>query len=78
MELTRVVVTGLGAITPLGNDPKTYWENLIQGVSVQRRLLDSTLPISRRSLRVKSKDLTRKNLFIAEMHVGWTYLRSTL
>ena len=33
MELKRVVVTGLGAITPLGNDTKTYWENLIQGVS---------------------------------------------
>jgi 3-oxoacyl-[acyl-carrier-protein] synthase II len=33
MELKRVVVTGLGAITPLGNDPKTYWKNLIQGVS---------------------------------------------
>ena len=33
MELKRVVVTGLGAITPLGNDTKTYWKNLIQGVS---------------------------------------------
>ena len=33
MELKRVVVTGLGAITPLGNDPRTYWNNLIQGVS---------------------------------------------
>ena len=33
MELKRVVVTGLGAITPLGNDPKKYWDNLIQGVS---------------------------------------------
>tara|TARA_B110000444_G_scaffold101944_1_gene96278 strand:+ start:3125 stop:4429 length:1305 start_codon:yes stop_codon:yes gene_type:complete len=33
MELKRVVVTGLGAITPLGNDPTTYWNNLIQGVS---------------------------------------------
>ena len=33
MELKRVVVTGLGAVTPLGNDPKTYWDNLIQGVS---------------------------------------------
>lgn len=29
----RVVVTGLGAITPLGNDLPTYWENLINGVS---------------------------------------------
>ena len=33
MELKRVVVTGLGAITPLGNDVKTTWESLINGVS---------------------------------------------
>ena len=33
MELKRVVVSGLGAITPLGNDTITYWNNLIQGVS---------------------------------------------
>jgi len=33
MELKRVVVTGLGAITPLGNDVKTTWNSLINGVS---------------------------------------------
>lgn len=33
MELKRVVVTGLGAITPLGNNVNEYWESLIQGVS---------------------------------------------
>ncbi len=33
MELKRVVVTGLGAITPLGNDVKTTWESMISGVS---------------------------------------------
>jgi 3-oxoacyl-[acyl-carrier-protein] synthase II len=33
MELKRVVVTGLGAITPLGNDAKSTWESLINGVS---------------------------------------------
>jgi len=33
MELKRVVVTGLGAITPLGNDVKTTWRSLIDGVS---------------------------------------------
>lgn len=27
----RVVVTGLGAITPVGNDVKTFWESLIAG-----------------------------------------------
>ncbi len=33
MELKRVVVTGMGAITPLGNDVDTYWNNLVAGVS---------------------------------------------
>ncbi len=33
MKLRRVVVTGLGAITPLGNNVTDYWNNLIAGVS---------------------------------------------
>lgn len=33
MQLKRVVVTGLGALTPLGNNLNTYWDNLIKGVS---------------------------------------------
>jgi 3-oxoacyl-[acyl-carrier-protein] synthase II len=33
MELKRVVVTGLGAITPVGNDAKTTWNSLLNGVS---------------------------------------------
>jgi 3-oxoacyl-[acyl-carrier-protein] synthase II len=33
MQFKRVVVTGLGAITPLGNDVTSYWNSLIQGVS---------------------------------------------
>jgi 3-oxoacyl-[acyl-carrier-protein] synthase II len=33
MELKRVVVTGLGAITPLGNNVEETWKNLIAGVS---------------------------------------------
>lgn len=33
MDLKRVVVTGLGAVTPIGNDAKTTWENAIAGVS---------------------------------------------
>jgi 3-oxoacyl-[acyl-carrier-protein] synthase II len=31
--MKRVVVTGIGAITPLGNDPVTYWRQLLTGVS---------------------------------------------
>jgi 3-oxoacyl-[acyl-carrier-protein] synthase II len=33
MELKRVVVTGMGAITPLGNNISEYWNNLVNGVS---------------------------------------------
>jgi len=33
MELKRVVVTGIGALTPLGNNVQDYWKNLISGVS---------------------------------------------
>src|SRR6201996_2057851 len=31
--LNRVVVTGLGALTPLGNDVKTFWKNIVAGKS---------------------------------------------
>ncbi|CAL68323.1 beta-ketoacyl-ACP synthase II [Christiangramia forsetii] len=33
MELKRVVVTGLGALTPIGNNLEEYWEGLINGKS---------------------------------------------
>ncbi|MCK5210197.1 MAG: beta-ketoacyl-ACP synthase II [Cyclobacteriaceae bacterium] len=33
MNLKRVVVTGLGALTPLGNNVKDYWNGLVNGVS---------------------------------------------
>ena len=33
MELKRVVVTGLGAITPIGKNVHDFWNNLINGVS---------------------------------------------
>jgi 3-oxoacyl-[acyl-carrier-protein] synthase II len=33
MELRRVVITGLGALTPIGNNKQEYWEGLRNGVS---------------------------------------------
>jgi 3-oxoacyl-[acyl-carrier-protein] synthase II len=33
MQLKRAVVTGLGALTPIGNNLQDYWNNLIGGVS---------------------------------------------
>ena len=33
MQLKRVVITGLGALTPIGNNVSEYWKNLEKGVS---------------------------------------------
>jgi 3-oxoacyl-[acyl-carrier-protein] synthase II len=33
MELKRVVVTGLGAVTPLGNTPEETWKSMVEGKS---------------------------------------------
>lgn len=33
MELKRVVVTGLGALTPIGNNLEEYWDGLVKGKS---------------------------------------------
>ncbi|MGK6352495.1 beta-ketoacyl-ACP synthase II [Parapedobacter sp. DT-150] len=31
--MTRVVITGMGAVTPLGNDAKTFWQNIVRGAN---------------------------------------------
>lgn len=33
MQLKRVVVTGIGAVTPVGNNVNDFWNNLVKGVS---------------------------------------------
>ncbi|MDO6425288.1 beta-ketoacyl synthase N-terminal-like domain-containing protein, partial [Saccharophagus degradans] len=33
MKLKRVVVTGLGALTPIGNNIEEYWDGLVNGKS---------------------------------------------
>lgn len=38
MKLRRVVVTGLGALTPLGNTVPAYWDGLLNGVSGADRI----------------------------------------
>lgn len=43
--LKRVVVTGLGALTPLGNQVKDFWKNVVAGKSAAARIthFDPTL-----------------------------------
>ena len=52
MELKRVVVTGLGALTPIGNTLPEYWESLKKGVSGAAKLLTSIQSITKLNLLV--------------------------
>ncbi len=58
MELKRVVVTGLGAITPLGLDVASTWDNALKGVSGAGPIthFDSTLFKTHFACEVKGFD----------------------
>ncbi|MEX2081324.1 MAG: beta-ketoacyl synthase N-terminal-like domain-containing protein, partial [Dehalococcoidia bacterium] len=46
--MTRAVVTGLGAITPIGNTAAEFWSNLVAGKSGVTRITQfdaSNLPV---------------------------------
>ncbi len=60
MQLKRVVVTGIGAITPLGNNLNDYWNNLVNGVSGADfiTLFDATKFKTRFACEVKGFDPT--------------------
>lgn len=60
MTLRRVVVTGLGALTPLGNSVASYWEGLIAGRSGADFItrFDATLFKTRFACEVKGFDPT--------------------
>jgi len=48
----RAVVTGLGAITPIGNDAETFWRSLVAGTSGVGRRASTPPPGSTSSRRV--------------------------
>lgn len=61
MELKRVVVTGIGTLTPLGNNLEDYWTNLLNGVSGADNitLFDATKFKTRFACEVKGFDPTQ-------------------
>jgi 3-oxoacyl-[acyl-carrier-protein] synthase II len=58
MALKRVVVTGLGALTPIGNTVPEFWNNLLNGVSGANPIthFDSTLFKTKFACEVKNFD----------------------
>lgn len=61
MELKRVVVTGIGAVTPLGNSVPELWDNLIKGVSGAAPIthFDTTQFKTKFACEVKNFDATK-------------------
>ncbi|HHT61816.1 MAG: beta-ketoacyl-ACP synthase II [Paludibacteraceae bacterium] len=61
MELRRVVVTGLGAITPLGNSVTETWDNLLKGTSGSKpvTLFDASNCKTQFACEVKNFDPTQ-------------------
>lgn len=61
MVLKRVVVTGCGALTPLGNTVQQYWEGLIQGVSGAAPItrFDASLFKTKFACEIKNFDITQ-------------------
>lgn len=61
MELKRVVVTGMGALTPIGNDLNEFWEGLKNGKSGAAPIthFDASLFKTRFACEVKNFDITQ-------------------
>ncbi len=61
---TRVVITGLGAITPLGLSPETFWQNLLAGKSGigSVTLFDASKYRTQIAGEVKKFDATKFNI----------------
>lgn len=54
--LNRVVVTGLGALTPLGNNVKTFWQNIIAGKSAAAKITKFDPALFRTQFACELKD----------------------
>jgi len=63
MEPRRVVVTGLGAVTPIGNDVKTYWTNLLAGVSGAAPITHFDTALFKTTFACEVKDFDGERVF---------------
>lgn len=59
----RVVITGMGAITPIGNNVKTYWGHLLKGVSGARRITRFNTESFKTQFACEVKDYNPLNFF---------------
>src|ERR1041385_7131444 len=63
LTLKRVVVTGIGAVTPLGNTVPTYWEGLVNGVSGADFIKQFDVTKFKTKFACELKDFNAENYF---------------
>jgi 3-oxoacyl-[acyl-carrier-protein] synthase II len=61
MELKRVVITGLGAVTPLGNNVQTFWQGIVAGKSAAAPITHFDASLFRTKFACEVKDLHPEN-----------------
>lgn len=75
MDKRRVVVTGVGAVTSIGNDAETSWENAkkgVNGVAKMTRLNPDDFPVK---IAAELKDFDVEKYLEKKKLVKWTVLR---
>lgn len=75
MEKRRVVVTGIGAVTPVGNSAEASWENVIagkSGIGPMTRVDTSKFPVS---VAAEVKDFQIEEYIEKKKRVKWIALR---
>ena len=74
--MRRVVVTGMGAITPIGLNVEEFWKGIHAGLDLvlSRSLMQVNI---KHILRQKSKVLSEKSIWILRQQSVWNCLHST-
>lgn len=77
-ENNRVVITGIGALSPIGNDAETTWQNALKGVNG----IDTITRIDTENYNVhlagELKDFNIEDHIDKKKHVVWIDLLSML
>ena len=67
----RVVVTGLGIISPIGNDIDTFWENVKKGTVGIGEITKFDTTDFKVKLAAEVKDLMLQNIWISAKQEEW-------
>lgn len=78
MNLKRVVVTGLGALTPIGNNVEDYWKSLSTGVSGAAPTTRYNAEKSKTRFACEVKNFNVENFIDKKRSKEWTLLLNML